>query len=203
MKLLSVVALLSAVGSSVNAIMVNTPASAVECQPLLVTWDPQGSAGPFFLSVVPGTSPSSPALFSWSNLTGTSFTWVVAEPSGTSLGLLLRDQTGNTSQSAPFTVQAGSATCLNSTSSVSQPPASSLSSLPSSSSSTTTTSTSTTKPATPTTTPVRPSSSSSSGSSSPSSTPSTSGNTSGGVLSNVVNFGSVGLFAVFVGVILA
>lgn len=58
-------------------------------------------------SVVPGNSPSSPALFSWEGLTGTSFTWLVTVSAGQSLGLLLRDSTGATSQSAPFTVTAG------------------------------------------------------------------------------------------------
>ncbi|KAF9643970.1 hypothetical protein BDM02DRAFT_1265401 [Thelephora ganbajun] len=111
MKLFSVAALFAAVVSTVNALIVNTPTNVVQCQPLLITWDPQGSAGPFFLSIHPGDNPSGPALFSWDGLTGTSFTWIVTVSAGQSLGLLLRDNTGATSRSAAFTVFAGFSSC--------------------------------------------------------------------------------------------
>ncbi|KAG5642584.1 hypothetical protein DXG03_002535 [Asterophora parasitica] len=57
--------------------------------------------------ILPGNQPGAPALQSFGQVEGTSLTWTVNIAAGTSIGLTLRDSTGNTAQSAPFTVNAG------------------------------------------------------------------------------------------------
>jgi len=210
MKFFSLAALFATVVSTANALVVNTPTNAVQCQPLLITWDPQGSAGPFFLSVHPGDTPSAPALFSWDNLTGTSFTWVVTVAAGQNLGLLLRDNTGATSQSAPFPVQVGTTDCSASSSvvSTSSGSGSSLSTVPGSGTSSHTLPTTTTPTVIPTTTTsaTRPLSSTPSSvrpSSTSSPSPTSTGGSGGGALSNAVNLGSAGFLAALVGAVLA
>jgi len=93
--------------------MINTPANAVTCQPLLITWS--GGTPPYFLSVLPGADPNGQALVDFGQQDGTSFTWTaVNQQANTQLGLTLRDSNGNTAQSAPFTVNGGSnTTCLS------------------------------------------------------------------------------------------
>jgi len=101
--------------STQSTLTINTPAVATECEPLLITWS--GGTGPYFLTVHPGASPSAAALITFGTVNGTSFTWsAVNEQANTSLDLAVSDSTGATSQSAPFTVQAGTSTsCLNTT----------------------------------------------------------------------------------------
>ncbi|TFK36237.1 hypothetical protein BDQ12DRAFT_634245 [Crucibulum laeve] len=104
-------ALALAISGASAALIINTPVSAVVCKPLLITWS--GGYAPFFLVVVPGNNPSGPALRNFGAQPGHSFTWVVNEPAGTSVGLLLKDSTGAIAQSAPFTIQPSSDTsCL-------------------------------------------------------------------------------------------
>ncbi|KAG6873927.1 hypothetical protein C0995_008966 [Termitomyces sp. Mi166 len=57
--------------------------------------------------ILPGSQPSAPALENLGQVQGNSFTWTVNIPAGTSIGLTLRDSTGNVVQSAPFTINAG------------------------------------------------------------------------------------------------
>ncbi|KAH7921038.1 hypothetical protein BV22DRAFT_1114618 [Leucogyrophana mollusca] len=102
------------VGVLAQQFTINTPANVVECQPTLLAWS--GGTPPYYLSVLPGSSPTAAALENLGELNGTSVTWTVNQPAGTSLGLTLRDSTGATAQSAPFTVNPGSTTCLNTTS---------------------------------------------------------------------------------------
>ncbi|KAF8273221.1 hypothetical protein EI94DRAFT_1795303 [Lactarius quietus] len=125
--------------STQSTLTINTPAVATECEPLLITWS--GGTGPYFLVRIalsafhhfyihahtffslitdvlhPGASPSAAALITFGTVNGTSFTWsAVNEQANTSLDLAVSDSTGATSQSAPFTVQAGTSTsCLNTT----------------------------------------------------------------------------------------
>ncbi|KAK7690852.1 hypothetical protein QCA50_005954 [Cerrena zonata] len=88
---------------------IETPIGPVVCQPILLTWS--GGTPPYFL-------PSAQPLEQFTNLQGTTFSWTVNQPAGTSLGLTLRDSTGATGQSAPFTINSGPDTsCLNATSS--------------------------------------------------------------------------------------
>lgn len=101
---------------------INTPANVVECQPTLISWS--GGVSPFFLSILPGGSPTAAALENLGQQNGTSVTWTCNIQAGVSLGLTLRDSTGATAQSAPFTVNPGSSiTCLNTTSIVPGPTA--------------------------------------------------------------------------------
>ncbi|EGN99258.1 hypothetical protein SERLA73DRAFT_137520 [Serpula lacrymans var. lacrymans S7.3] len=107
------VALLVA-GAVAQSFTINTPANVVECQPTLLQWS--GGTGPYYLSILPGSSPGSAALEDLGQQSGTSVTWTCNIAAGTSIGLTLRDSTGATAQSAPFTVNPGSSSCLNSTS---------------------------------------------------------------------------------------
>jgi len=109
----SLVSLLLAAG--VNAqFMINTPASAVQCQPLLLTWT--GGQAPYFLSILPGGQPSATPIIDFGQQNSTSITWLVNIPSGTSVGLTLRDSTGALAQSAPFNILPSSDSgCLNET----------------------------------------------------------------------------------------
>ncbi|KIJ14338.1 hypothetical protein PAXINDRAFT_12987 [Paxillus involutus ATCC 200175] len=121
---------------------INTPANVVECQPTLISWS--GGVSPFFLVceticvllsapdvyaaplciILPGGSPTAAALENLGQQNGTSVTWTCNIQAGVSLGLTLRDSTGATAQSAPFTVNPGSSiTCLNTTSIVPGPTA--------------------------------------------------------------------------------
>ncbi|EIN04875.1 hypothetical protein PUNSTDRAFT_107721 [Punctularia strigosozonata HHB-11173 SS5] len=93
-------------GALAQTFMINTPTSAVQCQPVLLSW--QGGAPPYFLSVLPGGQPSAAALEDLGEQTGTSLTWTVDIAAGTSLGLTLRDSTGALAQSGQFTVQGSS-----------------------------------------------------------------------------------------------
>ncbi|KAI5122311.1 hypothetical protein M0805_002387 [Coniferiporia weirii] len=95
----SFLALLAAAGINAQTLMINTPQNVVECQPILLTW--AGGSGPYFIT--------------FNNVTGTSLTWLVNQPAGTSLGLTIRDQTGTTEESASFQVQDGTTGCISST----------------------------------------------------------------------------------------
>ncbi|KAG2147561.1 hypothetical protein DEU56DRAFT_784643 [Suillus clintonianus] len=86
---------------------INTPANVVECQPTLLAWS--GGTAPYFLSILPGATPNGVALENLGQQNSTSVTWVCNIASGTSIGLTLRDSTGLTAQSAPFTVNPGCA----------------------------------------------------------------------------------------------
>jgi hypothetical protein len=89
-----------------NSFTVNTPANAVVCQPVLVSW--QGGQSPYYLSVLPGNTPSGQALENLGTFNGTTFTWTVNIAAGTSIDLTVRDSSGQTAQTAPFTINAGS-----------------------------------------------------------------------------------------------
>ncbi|KAG1842017.1 hypothetical protein DFJ58DRAFT_807074 [Suillus subalutaceus] len=114
----SVVSLLLFVAGTLAQFTINTPANVVECQPTLLAWS--GGTAPYYLSILPGASPNGVALENLGQQNSTSVTWICNIASGTSLGLTLRDSTGLTAQSAPFTVNPGSSTsCTNTTSSTS------------------------------------------------------------------------------------
>ncbi|KAG1805002.1 uncharacterized protein HD556DRAFT_1437159 [Suillus plorans] len=139
------------VASTLAQFTINTPANVVECQPTLLQWS--GGTAPYFLvgdvlltwlsgidpqrilfcyllhrgnnfvSILPGATPNGAAVENLGQQNSTSVTWVCNVQSGTSLGLTLRDSTGLTAQSAPFTVNPGwfnfgaaSTTCTNTTS---------------------------------------------------------------------------------------
>ncbi|KAG6908547.1 hypothetical protein DXG01_004180 [Tephrocybe rancida] len=100
---------------------INTPANPVVCQPLLLTWS--GGTEPYFLvrtlrslrekkfdTILPGNQPGAQALHDFGQVSGNSLTWIVNIAAGTSIGLTLRDSTGNTAQSAAFAINAGTNT---------------------------------------------------------------------------------------------
>ncbi|KAG2110848.1 uncharacterized protein F5147DRAFT_687509 [Suillus discolor] len=99
---------------------INTPANVVECQPTLLQWS--GGTAPYYLSILPGATPNGAAVENLGQQNSTSVTWVCNIQSGTSLGLTLRDSTGLTAQSAPFTVNPGSSTTCTNTTSLSSGP---------------------------------------------------------------------------------
>ncbi|KAF9267754.1 hypothetical protein L218DRAFT_644904 [Marasmius fiardii PR-910] len=98
---------LSAIAGALAQVTMNTPSNLVVCQPVQLTWS--GGLAPYFISVQDGNNPSGPALQRFDNENGTSLTWLVNLQAGTSVGFLLRDSNGATSQTASVTVQAGSA----------------------------------------------------------------------------------------------
>ncbi|KAF5341711.1 hypothetical protein D9611_001839 [Ephemerocybe angulata] len=152
---------------------VNTPANAVVCQPLQITW----SGGTLHIAFIMTsltcsmtdclhTEPSAAAIRDFGTVTGTSFTWnPVNLPAGTLIGINLRDSTGTLAQSAAFPVNPGTddkcLTATTTTSTSTTATTSGTTSATTSTTSTTTSSTTTTTTATTTTTP-RPSSSSTS-----------------------------------------
>ncbi|KAH7915611.1 hypothetical protein BJ138DRAFT_1097709 [Hygrophoropsis aurantiaca] len=106
-------------GVLAQSFTINTPANVVECQPTLLQWS--GGTAPYYLSILPGSAPTAAALEDLGQQNGTSVTWVANLPAGESIGLTLRDSTGATAQSAPFTINPGSTTCTNTTSLVPGP----------------------------------------------------------------------------------
>ncbi|ESK85806.1 secreted protein [Moniliophthora roreri MCA 2997] len=114
MKFFATVSFAALVAAVQAQVTINTPANLVECQPTLLTWT--GGQAPYFLSYVlvnVAQRDHGPAIEQFPEQIGTSLTWVVDFPAGTSVGLLLRDSKGATSQSAAVTIQPGSSTdCL-------------------------------------------------------------------------------------------
>lgn len=109
------VALALVASSALAQLQINTPASAVVCEPLLLTWS--GGTPPYFLSILPGNQPGASALITFPQTSATSVTWNVDIAAQTSLGLDIRDSSGAIAQSAPFSVQAGpSSSCVGSSS---------------------------------------------------------------------------------------
>ncbi|KIL67593.1 hypothetical protein M378DRAFT_191606 [Amanita muscaria Koide BX008] len=100
--------LLAAASVYAQSFTINTPSNVVVCQPLLIQWS--GGTAPYFLSVLPGNSPSGQALESLGTFNGTSFSWKVNIAAGTSIDLTLRDSNGNLAQSAAVTINPGSDT---------------------------------------------------------------------------------------------
>ncbi|KDQ59239.1 hypothetical protein JAAARDRAFT_206173 [Jaapia argillacea MUCL 33604] len=144
MKFLSTTfAVASLVAGALAQLTINTPASVVECEPVLLSWT--SGTPPYYLSILPGGQPSAAPLYQFPQQTGTSVTWVVNIASGTSIGLTLRDSTGTTAQSAPFTIIPGTSTsCLNSNATTTTGAGSTTAGSPSSSAAGSTTGTSTT-----------------------------------------------------------
>ncbi|CAL1716398.1 unnamed protein product [Somion occarium] len=149
--------------------------------------------------ILPGGQPGAQPLEQFTNLEGNSFTWSTDQPAGTSIGLTIRDSTGATGSSAPFTINSGSDTsCLN---------ASGSSSAVSTPGSTVTTPVSTSAPlSTPVSTPVTTGSTSQSvsrsGTSSPAASPTGGANTSGAE-SLFASAGLAGVVGAFVAAIMA
>ncbi|CAE6392940.1 unnamed protein product [Rhizoctonia solani] len=94
-----------------QSLVINTPASVVQCQPAQVTWT--ASNTPVFVSIIPGGQPGAAALVDFGSQTGSSLTWTVNIAAGTSLTFQLRDSTGAVAYSSPISVQGSSdSSCL-------------------------------------------------------------------------------------------
>ncbi|KAK1230864.1 hypothetical protein PQX77_006030 [Marasmius sp. AFHP31] len=101
----SLVVLSAAVGVLGQVPILNTPAKLVTCEPVELRWS--GGQAPYFISVQDGNNPSGPALEQFPEQSRHSLTWIVNLKAGTSLGFLLRDSNGATSQTAAVIVQPG------------------------------------------------------------------------------------------------
>ncbi|TFK75238.1 hypothetical protein BDN72DRAFT_758202 [Pluteus cervinus] len=93
-----------AIGALAQSFTINTPTNVVVCQPILLSWT--GGVG----AIHDGNNPSAAAIEDLGPQNGTSFTWIVNVAAGTSIGLALRDSTGQSVQSASFTVNPGTST---------------------------------------------------------------------------------------------
>ncbi|KAL5634738.1 hypothetical protein ACGC1H_002692 [Rhizoctonia solani] len=89
-----------------QGLVINTPASLVQCQPAQLTWTATNT--PVFVSIIPGGQPGAAALVDFGQQTGSSLTWNVNLAAGTSITFQLRDSTGAVAYSAPATVQGSS-----------------------------------------------------------------------------------------------
>ncbi|MER6384092.1 Ser-Thr-rich GPI-anchored membrane family protein [Streptomyces sp. NPDC001118] len=90
---------------AVESFTINTPTNVVVCQPVLITWS--GGEAPYSLTILPGSQPGAAPLRDLGQQDGTSYTWTADLPAGTSVGLTLKDSTGQVAQSAPFTINDG------------------------------------------------------------------------------------------------
>ncbi|KAH9986242.1 hypothetical protein BJV77DRAFT_67243 [Russula vinacea] len=99
----------------VSALTVNTPTAPVVCEPLQITWSPESSSPPYYLSLIPAGQPSASALKQFPPQEGTSYTWEkVTLPVGTGFTVSLKDGHGQQVYSAPATVQdGGDSSCVN------------------------------------------------------------------------------------------
>ncbi|THH14215.1 hypothetical protein EW146_g6097 [Bondarzewia mesenterica] len=112
MKSFAIVASLVSLLPAVLGLTVDTPASVVQCEPVLLTW--HDGTPPYFLSFVPANQPSAPAIKSFPQQSGTSLTWLVDLQANTNFNIGLKDSTGNQVYSALVTVQSSSnSSCLN------------------------------------------------------------------------------------------
>ncbi|KAG8692595.1 hypothetical protein FRC09_011083 [Ceratobasidium sp. 395] len=98
--------------AAAQGMTVATPASVVQCQPVQLSWS--GGAAPYFLSIIPGKQPGAAALKELPQQQGTSYTWTVDLPQGTSITVQIRDSTGFTQYSSDVVIQNSSdSSCLN------------------------------------------------------------------------------------------
>jgi len=117
-SILATVIALSLAASSALAqtLIINTPNSPVECEPLLLTWS--GGSPPYLVTI---NAPTDTTLLlpAFNATTATSVTWEVEAGVGTQLQFSVRDSTGNTDISGLVTVVAGpSSSCLGGTTTV-------------------------------------------------------------------------------------
>ncbi|CCM01401.1 uncharacterized protein FIBRA_03452 [Fibroporia radiculosa] len=209
----------------VSGLQINTPSDVTECIPTLFTWS--GGVSPYYivrfshqsgkdphilfyspadalLSLEPGSDPTGAPLQEYGPLTGTSYTWPTNITSGTSISLTIKDSTGATEESAPFTVGAGSNSCLNAASTSSTSSSSGSSSATSSGATSTTSTSASSSGASTTTTTSGATTTTSSGTTSTggAATTSASGKTSGALV-NVANLAFAGVAGVAVAAFLA
>lgn len=103
MKYSVTAALVVAFAQYVSGLTVNTPSNLVQCQPILLSW--ADGTPPYYLSIIPGGQPDAPALEPFPTTEATSMTWIVDIPSGTSITVSLKDNTGAMAYSDMVTIQ--------------------------------------------------------------------------------------------------
>ncbi|PAV19270.1 ser-thr-rich glycosyl-phosphatidyl-inositol-anchored membrane family [Pyrrhoderma noxium] len=91
-------------------LVVNTPANAVQCEPVLLTWS--GDSAPFLavrfsvhILPLPGNDIEGAPLVDLGEQEGNSVIWEVNVPAGTSVDFVIKDSSGTEAFSAPFTIQ--------------------------------------------------------------------------------------------------
>jgi len=126
-----VIALGLAASTAFAQITINTPPLAVVCEPLQITWT--GGVQPYYLSITNGQDTTT-IYATFTNIFGTSLTWLVDQAVVTPVGLTLHDSVGTPAQSASFTIQNGGTnnSCITSTTSVSYVSTGTTGSIPSS-----------------------------------------------------------------------
>ncbi|KAG6917004.1 hypothetical protein DXG01_004269 [Tephrocybe rancida] len=99
------------------ALTINTPASVVQCQPVLFTW--QDGTAPYYLSLIPGGQASAAAIKTFPNQDGTSYTWPKVDiQANIGVTISLKDSTGAQAFSDIVTIGSSPDTsCLNASSS--------------------------------------------------------------------------------------
>merc|ERR1712087_37280 len=95
-----------------QALTVNTPATAVQCQPVALSWG-EGTA-PFYVSIIPGGQPSAAALENLPTQQGMTYTWMVDIDAGTAITVKVVDSTGDVNYSDQITIQQGTTTTCSS-----------------------------------------------------------------------------------------
>ncbi|KAJ6460755.1 hypothetical protein C8R47DRAFT_1327628 [Mycena vitilis] len=100
-------------GVALSQLTIITPSAPVECQPTLITWS--GGTPPYFLTCVTFVNDAddqATILVNFGTLSNNSLTWTINQPAGTNCQLFIKDSTGAPQNSAPFSVSAGSTSCL-------------------------------------------------------------------------------------------
>ncbi|CAE6452739.1 unnamed protein product [Rhizoctonia solani] len=90
---------------------VNTPASLVQCEPVLLTW--AASNTPVSINILRAGNAAAAPLLNLGQQTSNSITWIVNMTSGILITIQISDSKGNFAYSAPLTVQNGAdSTCI-------------------------------------------------------------------------------------------
>ncbi|WVR07122.1 hypothetical protein IAU60_004163 [Kwoniella sp. DSM 27419] len=107
----SLLVLAASAGLALADLTIQTPASLIQCQPALLAWG--GGAAPYYVAVIPGSQASAAAIKDFGEQTGTSMTWTVDIPAGTSITLKVTDSSGAVNYNQAVTIQPGSSnSCL-------------------------------------------------------------------------------------------
>jgi hypothetical protein len=105
MKLILVLLAAASYVAAQAQLTLNTPSGVITCVPNQLTFT--GGTAPYILQVVPGSNTSAEPLNTYTGITSSPIQWFVEQAAGTSVFLRLRDSQGASSETAPFTIQAG------------------------------------------------------------------------------------------------
>ncbi|KAF8732362.1 hypothetical protein AX14_004488 [Amanita brunnescens Koide BX004] len=99
---LTAIAIVSLV-PAVISLTIDTPASVVQCQPTLLTWN--GGTGPYYLTILPGGQVSAEPMETFTATDDTSKTWIANLDSSQPVTFALKDSTGQTAFSDQVTIR--------------------------------------------------------------------------------------------------